>query len=184
MAQSRGFPVKRPAGFHWDFFLLGCTTFVAGILGLPAPNGLVPQAPVHTEALCVTKMVPEDTLLSEGGFFEGDGSSLKREASAEADSSTPRRRMKVVRTRVVEQRVSHLVMGVSRHELAACDDVGLIPLFDRAAPHARHHVETTSCCTVGQISSNSSGKLLRLHVAAGTVSGDMLTLLFRTLTTP
>jgi hypothetical protein len=42
-AQAKQFPLKKPGGFHWDFFLLGCTTFVAGILGLPMPNGLVPQ---------------------------------------------------------------------------------------------------------------------------------------------
>jgi hypothetical protein len=42
-AQARQFPLRKPGGFHWDFFLLGCTTFVAGILGLPLPNGLVPQ---------------------------------------------------------------------------------------------------------------------------------------------
>ncbi|KAH7115560.1 hypothetical protein EDB81DRAFT_608827, partial [Dactylonectria macrodidyma] len=33
--QARQFPLKKPGGFHWDFFLRGCTTFVAGILGLP-----------------------------------------------------------------------------------------------------------------------------------------------------
>ncbi|KAH2003373.1 hypothetical protein KXV45_002487 [Aspergillus fumigatus] len=42
-AQARQFPLKKPAGFHWDFFLLGCTTFLAGITGIPMPNGLVPQ---------------------------------------------------------------------------------------------------------------------------------------------
>ncbi|KAJ4854609.1 HCO3- transporter family domain-containing protein [Trichoderma breve] len=52
-AQSRQYPLKKPGGFHWDFFLLGCTTFVSGILGLPLPNGLVPQAPVHTDSLTV-----------------------------------------------------------------------------------------------------------------------------------
>lgn len=110
MAQARSFPVKRPAGFHWDFFLLGITTFVAGILGLPAPNGLVPQAPVHTEALCVTKMVPEETVLSEGGFYDGE---VDQRRSEEQESKASGRQ-KVVRTRLVEQRVSHLVMGVSR----------------------------------------------------------------------
>jgi len=49
--------LKKPAGFHWDFFLLGLTTGVAGILGLPFPNGLIPQAPFHTESLCVTRTV-------------------------------------------------------------------------------------------------------------------------------
>ncbi|KAK4046404.1 hypothetical protein OIO90_006575 [Microbotryomycetes sp. JL221] len=115
MAQNRSFPVKRPAGFHWDFFLLGCTTFVSGILGLPAPNGLVPQAPVHTEALCVTKMVPEDTELTEGGFLD---EKLARFESGQTEDEARRRedetpkRMKVVRTRLVEQRVDHLVMGL------------------------------------------------------------------------
>ncbi|KAK9242020.1 HCO3 transporter family-domain-containing protein [Lipomyces tetrasporus] len=52
-AQAREFPLKKPGGFHWDFFLLGCTTFIAGILGLPMPNGLAPQAPVHTDSLTV-----------------------------------------------------------------------------------------------------------------------------------
>ncbi|KAM0790354.1 hypothetical protein ACM66B_003238 [Microbotryomycetes sp. NB124-2] len=118
MAQNRSFPVRRPAGFHWDFFLLGCTTFVSGILGLPAPNGLVPQAPVHTEALCVTKMVPEDTKLTEGGFLdeklarmdEGTGGSASEDQRGEEEQSQTR--MKVVRTRLVEQRVDHLVMGL------------------------------------------------------------------------
>lgn len=50
-AQARQFPLKKPGGFHWDFFLLGITSFISGILGLPLPNGLVPQAPVHTDSL-------------------------------------------------------------------------------------------------------------------------------------
>lgn len=115
MAQARQYPVKRPAGFHWDFFLLGCTTFVSGILGLPAPNGLVPQAPVHTESLCVTKMVPEDTKLHENGFLDEKTALLERERSRDEHEHQT---MKVVRTRLVEQRVSHLVMGVSSQETA------------------------------------------------------------------
>jgi len=88
-----------------DFFLLGCTTFVAGVIGLPAPNGLVPQAPVHTESLCVTKMVPKSTPLSAGGFFEGNVSKAKEKADKDEG-------MKVVRTRLVEQRISHFAMGL------------------------------------------------------------------------
>lgn len=86
MAQARQFPVERPAGFHWDFFILGITTFVSGLLGLPAPNGLVPQAPVHTESLSVVKL-----------------------ANTEGDVHSE---YKPVRTRVVEQRVSHLGIGL------------------------------------------------------------------------
>ncbi|KAG7713387.1 hypothetical protein KL949_005046 [Ogataea haglerorum] len=53
MCQSDEFPLKKPSSFHYDFMLLGITTGIAGILGIPAPNGLIPQAPLHTEALCV-----------------------------------------------------------------------------------------------------------------------------------
>jgi len=112
MAQSRGFPVKRPAGFHWDFFLLGCTTFISGVIGLPAPNGLVPQAPVHTESLSETHLIPAETEVSEGGFFEGDVKEARAHGERRIEQGAERSPMKVVRTRVVEQRVSHFAMGV------------------------------------------------------------------------
>ncbi|CDO72046.1 hypothetical protein BN946_scf184943.g81 [Trametes cinnabarina] len=53
MAQGSAFPLRKPPGFHYDFFLLGITTFIAGLLGIPAPNGLIPQAPIHTTSLLV-----------------------------------------------------------------------------------------------------------------------------------
>ncbi|GFP55347.1 putative transporter C543.05c [Trichoderma asperellum] len=70
IAQGSEFPLRKPAGFHWDFFLLGITTGVAGILGLPFPNGLIPQAPFHTESLCVTKAVKQ---LDEKGEDKAQG---------------------------------------------------------------------------------------------------------------
>lgn len=60
IAQGTEFPLRKPAGFHWDIWLLGLTTFVAGLLGLPFPNGLIPQAPFHTNALCVTRDVADE----------------------------------------------------------------------------------------------------------------------------
>ncbi|KEQ68159.1 HCO3 transporter family protein [Aureobasidium namibiae CBS 147.97] len=92
-AQARQFPLKKPGGFHWDFFLLGCTTFVAGILGLPLPNGLVPQAPVHTDSLTV--YVTDLHVISTE---EGEGAEIRRPI-VRAES-------------VVEQRISHLLMGL------------------------------------------------------------------------
>ncbi|KGO64371.1 Bicarbonate transporter, C-terminal [Penicillium italicum] len=93
-AQARQFPLKKPAGFHWDFFLLGCTTFISGIIGIPFPNGLVPQAPVHTDSLTVYEtdlcIVPTE---------EGEGAEIRRSI--------------VKATAVVEQRVSHFVMGLA-----------------------------------------------------------------------
>jgi len=59
IAQGTEFPLRKPAGFHWDIFLLGLTTGVAGLLGIPFPNGLIPQAPFHTASLCVTKVVSD-----------------------------------------------------------------------------------------------------------------------------
>jgi hypothetical protein len=62
---------------------------VAGVLGLPFPNGLIPQAPFHTESLCVTEVVSDD---DEGGNSKGHLSTRT--------------------TRVVEQRVSNLAQGL------------------------------------------------------------------------
>lgn len=89
MAQGTEFPLQKPAGFHWDIFLLGLTTGVAGLFGLPAPNGLIPQAPFHTSALCVTRQVPGK---DESGSPTG-------QPSREIDH-------------VVEQRLSNLAQGL------------------------------------------------------------------------
>lgn len=45
---------KKPGGFAWDIVLLGVTTAVCGILGIPPANGLLPQAPLHSESLVHT----------------------------------------------------------------------------------------------------------------------------------
>ncbi|KAH6655096.1 anion exchange family protein [Truncatella angustata] len=90
IAQGTEFPLRKPAGFHWDLFLLGLTTGVAGLLGLPFPNGLIPQAPFHTESLCVTKAV----LDTEEGGEEKKGN------------------YRYEPTHVVEQRVSNLAQGL------------------------------------------------------------------------
>ncbi|KAL1841709.1 hypothetical protein VTJ49DRAFT_6683 [Mycothermus thermophilus] len=97
IAQGTEFPLKKPAGFHWDIFLLGLTTGIAGILGLPFPNGLIPQAPFHTESLCVTEWVPADDdsdSNGETGIGGGKGGFKLRNAY------------------VVEQRASNLAQGL------------------------------------------------------------------------
>ncbi|KAH8707614.1 HCO3 transporter family-domain-containing protein [Phaeosphaeriaceae sp. PMI808] len=91
-AQARQFPLKKPAGFHWDFFLLGCTCLVGGIIGLPLPNGLVPQAPVHTDSLTIYETRLEITETKDRGEI--------RKPVVEAKA-------------VVEQRVSHFLMGMA-----------------------------------------------------------------------
>ncbi|CCE62126.1 hypothetical protein TPHA_0B04570 [Tetrapisispora phaffii CBS 4417] len=53
MAQRSEYKQVKPSAFHYDFFLLGITTGISGVLGIPAPNGLIPQAPLHSESLLV-----------------------------------------------------------------------------------------------------------------------------------
>jgi boron transporter len=89
IAQGTEFPLRKPAGFHWDLFLLGLTTGVAGVLGIPAPNGLIPQAPFHTDSLCVTKVVTDP---DEEGESKGH--------------------VRTITSHVVEQRLSNLAQGL------------------------------------------------------------------------
>ncbi|KAM3081059.1 hypothetical protein ACMFMG_005015 [Clarireedia jacksonii] len=89
IAQGTEFPLRKPAGFHWDIFLLGLTTGVAGLLGIPFPNGLIPQAPFHTNSLRVTKLVADT---DESGESKGH--------------------LTTVTSHIVEQRVSNLAQGL------------------------------------------------------------------------
>lgn len=98
MAQGSEFPLKKPGGFHWDFFLLGLTTFIAGLIGVPAPNGLIPQAPIHTTSLLVTGKPPKK---------DDDEETAPNEKSA-IDPFADQRHVPIG---VVEQRVSNLAQG-------------------------------------------------------------------------
>ena len=42
---------KKPTGYAQDIVILGLTTALCGILGIPPANGLLPQAPLHSESL-------------------------------------------------------------------------------------------------------------------------------------
>lgn len=96
-AQAKQFPLTKPAGFHWDFFLLGCTCFIGGIIGIPLPNGLVPQAPVHTDSLTEYK----DRLITS------------KEKDDKPDAPQLRHNKKtIVADKVAEQRVSHFLMAL------------------------------------------------------------------------
>ncbi|KAG9678433.1 hypothetical protein KCU99_g1260, partial [Aureobasidium melanogenum] len=96
-AQARQYPLKKPAGFHWDFALLGVTCFIAGIIGIPMPNGLVPQAPVHTDSLTEYK----DKLVISHETEDDEGRPMER------------RKKVFVAEAVVEQRISHFLMGLA-----------------------------------------------------------------------
>ncbi|KLT39446.1 hypothetical protein CC85DRAFT_288567 [Cutaneotrichosporon oleaginosum] len=105
IAQGSEFPLRKPAAFHWDFFLLGITTFIAGLLGVPAPNGLIPQAPLHTASLVVMGYEDDEVPLTESldeleaedegvGEARGEGEKRPRSTStamAEAEAGLKRR---------------------------------------------------------------------------------------------
>lgn len=103
MAQARKFPITKPAGFHWDFFLLGITTFVSGILGLPVPNGLVPQAPYNTDSLAV---YTQERVTDE----EQRGRSVSASSNASLLHITHFPNVRIAR--VVEQRLSHFAIAL------------------------------------------------------------------------
>lgn len=95
-AQAKQFPLTKPSGFHWDFFLLGCTCFAAGIIGIPLPNGLVPQAPVHTDSCTVYK----------------EHMIMRREKDDnENEAVVPSKIVRAVE--VKEQRISHFLMALA-----------------------------------------------------------------------
>ncbi|KAJ3711718.1 HCO3 transporter family-domain-containing protein [Lentinula raphanica] len=104
MAQGSEFPLRKPPGFHYDFFLLGITTFIAGLLGVPAPNGLIPQAPIHTTSLLVmgrgTKKDDEES--------QGSNPDEKMPKMPPYGSDSEYREKPIC---VVEQRVSNLAQG-------------------------------------------------------------------------
>merc|ERR1719203_1352408 len=52
LAQAPEFGLKKGTAYHWDFFVVGIQILITGLLGIPPVNGLIPQAPLHTDALC------------------------------------------------------------------------------------------------------------------------------------
>lgn len=56
---------KKPGGFAWDIVLLGLSTALCGILGVPPSNGLLPQAPLHSESLMHAE--PEERTITVEG---------------------------------------------------------------------------------------------------------------------
>ncbi|RXK37225.1 anion transporter [Tremella mesenterica] len=128
IAQGSEYPLKKPPGFHWDFFLLGVTTFIAGLLGIPAPNGLIPQAPLHTASLVVLgydapssseqSSVPSDSATpaehpKHSQQTRNDLEKVETESARINDigRNEDRRHLREVPVGVVEQRVSNLAQG-------------------------------------------------------------------------
>jgi len=103
IAQGSEFPLRKPPGFHWDFFWLGITTFIAGLIGLPAPNGLIPQAPMHTQSLVVMGVRKKSDDEDRPGQVLSTEEEEKAIAGVKEGGEHP--------VAVVEQRVSNLAQG-------------------------------------------------------------------------
>jgi len=113
MAQGAEFPLRKPPGFHYDFFLLGITTLIAGLLGLPAPNGLIPQAPIHTASLLIYGKSPrlekdEEDRNSVGSRTRANSQTSRNEGSIRLPAAHGIDEIPIA---VVEQRVSNLAQG-------------------------------------------------------------------------
>ncbi|KAL3493241.1 HCO3 transporter family-domain-containing protein [Aspergillus germanicus] len=67
---------RKPGGFAWDIVLLGTTTALCGILGIPPANGLLPQAPLHSESLMHTEN--EQRIIVVDGEEKADTYEVKR----------------------------------------------------------------------------------------------------------
>jgi hypothetical protein len=67
---------RKPGGFAWDIILLGTTTALCGILGIPPSNGLLPQAPLHSESLMHDE--PESTSVIVDGEEKIETRQVKR----------------------------------------------------------------------------------------------------------
>ncbi|KAJ1303556.1 hypothetical protein OPQ81_011740 [Rhizoctonia solani] len=115
IAQGSEFPLRKPPGFHWDFFWLGITTFIAGLLGVPAPNGLIPQAPMHTSSLVVMgirrKDDPEKSSCKLGAAQNYEPTHPETEDTLNRMSEGRDTTIEEHPIGVVEQRVSNLAQG-------------------------------------------------------------------------
>lgn len=128
MAQGSQFPLRKPPGFHYDFFLLGITTFIAGLIGVPAPNGLIPQAPIHTISLLVMGR-PTKTYDQENTSGQQSTSSSRIEEKVQEV-----RLDRAVPVAVVEQRVSNLAQGCLCLILLTAPFLHILGLIPRGKP--------------------------------------------------
>ncbi|SMQ48587.1 unnamed protein product [Zymoseptoria tritici ST99CH_3D7] len=69
---KRRYGTRKPSGLALDIMLLGVTTALCGLLGVPPSNGLLPQSPLHSESLLHTdkdeEEFEEDILIDRYGI--------------------------------------------------------------------------------------------------------------------
>ena len=152
MAQGSEFPLQKPPGFHYDFFLLGVTTFIAGLIGVPAPNGLIPQAPIHTTSLLVMGQSlkhekDEEDSASRTQIHTGSSNDNPISGSIQhRDFVPPASCRHEVPVAVVEQRVSNLAQGSLCLVLLTGPFLHVLHLIPRGVLAGLLSVSTLSLC--------------------------------------
>eukprot|EP00892_Ulva_mutabilis_P000726 jgi/Ulvmu1/10654/UM066_0035.1 len=57
LAQQKDFQLVRPPAYNWDLALVALLMVMAGLLGIPPSNCVIPQAPMHTKSLITLKQM-------------------------------------------------------------------------------------------------------------------------------
>lgn len=68
---TQRYGIRKPTGYAQDIVLLGLTTALCGILGIPPANGLLPQAPLHSESLMYDNLAEagvEEAVIDKNGI--------------------------------------------------------------------------------------------------------------------
>eukprot|EP00656_Telonema_subtile_P054069 TRINITY_DN7971_c0_g2_i2.p3 TRINITY_DN7971_c0_g2~~TRINITY_DN7971_c0_g2_i2.p3 ORF type:complete len:157 (-),score=33.05 TRINITY_DN7971_c0_g2_i2:483-953(-) len=68
--------LRKPPGYNWDFLVLGLIVLLCGFLGVPPPNGLIPQSPLHVTACSEFKTDPETKQSKLVRVYENRASAL------------------------------------------------------------------------------------------------------------
>jgi len=100
--------VRKPGGYAWDIVLLGTTTAMCGILGIPPANGLLPQAPLHSESLMHTFYEPSTV---EKPVEKPDAAEKSDSATASSHPLPFATTTLVPVRRVIEQRYSSFIQA-------------------------------------------------------------------------
>eukprot|EP00640_Fibrocapsa_japonica_P000600 CAMPEP_0113946192 /NCGR_PEP_ID=MMETSP1339-20121228/55365_1 /TAXON_ID=94617 /ORGANISM="Fibrocapsa japonica" /LENGTH=640 /DNA_ID=CAMNT_0000952161 /DNA_START=51 /DNA_END=1972 /DNA_ORIENTATION=+ /assembly_acc=CAM_ASM_000762 len=80
LAQTPEFGLKKGSAYHWDFFIVGISILLTGLLGIPPTNGLIPQA-------AAPHQVPGGGPAGEGKrAHEGGGDPRARAAREQPDA--------------------------------------------------------------------------------------------------
>ena len=104
LAQQKEFNVKRPSAYHYDLLLLAFMTILCGLLGLPPVNGVLPQAPLHTKALCSKLKIFSNDSPQKGKLKKDSGKQMSPSSDTNSQKHT-------IQLQVYENRISNFTQA-------------------------------------------------------------------------